>query len=194
MALTILAKISPSNNSPYFFLWELKSEAQTLSLTIFLYTFFWPIPLSPSHSFSNHSWAEAPFLIPLCSSQSLFLPLRSEPTFLFLHTLAWQLLSISATHPDPEARCGLPTRYTSGSFCLSFSDSRSVKGTQTFQSQVFSQPTGMCKTHLKKFVFHSSNSCPYTWNPVVPVSWSIYKIYIKKDIFSLVIVFGGWGF
>lgn len=78
MALTISAKITSSSHSPFFPLWELKSEAQTLNPNSFLPTFF----SGPSPCHKN-----APFLIP---------PTTLPSPRLFLSFEIWTHFSISS--------------------------------------------------------------------------------------------------
>lgn len=86
-----IGKVSPSNGS-MFFLWELKSEAQTLTLIIYQSTFsFGPFSLLPwgfFFFFPDPSGAEAhSYCHSLSPSSAFFFLLR----FLFLHPLAGQL-------------------------------------------------------------------------------------------------------
>lgn len=169
MALTILAKTSPSNHSPCFFLWELKSEAQTLNLIIFLYAFFfsWPIPLPLKCSFSDHSWAEALLLMALSPFQSLLLSSEVRANFSRSFFTPWHGSYWCQPIPTPTLQSGVgvsppqANRYTSPHLSSSFSDSRSVREPKFSRVTVFSQPTGICKTHLKKFAFYFSDPCPH---------------------------------
>lgn len=73
----------------------------------------------------------------------------------------------------------------------SFSDSRSVREPKFSRVTVFSQPTGICKTHLKEV-------CLLLFQPLIPVYVEFcQKVFTKsglrKTVFSLWFFFGGRG-
>lgn len=165
MALTISAKRSPSNHSPRFFLWELKSEAQTLNLIIFLYAFFFfllahPLPLKCS--FSDHSRAEALSLMPLYPSQSLSLCFEVRANFSVSSHPGMTSIGVSSSPLPPlqahdNKKVHLPKL---ASFILW---QPKCKGTPTFQSHgVHSAHSNTQNPSLKKLVFYFSNPYPPT--------------------------------
>lgn len=149
----------------FFSLWELKSEAQTLNPISFPRTFV--SGASPCHLKSG------PSLIIQGQKPSPWCHSDHPGAFSFLWGLNWLFhfftlwqdsdLESAPPQPHPAVRCGgrRPIRYTSQSFCSSFSDSWSLKEPILSRVVVCSQPTGICKTNLKEFVFHLSNPYPY---------------------------------
>lgn len=74
--INTIGKDGPSNDSPspHFCLWELKSEAPSLTLSIFpINVLPWPLSWPPQSSFSKLSWAEV-FSGALLPSSSPSLP------------------------------------------------------------------------------------------------------------------------
>lgn len=93
--------------------------------------------------------------------------------------------------PTPQSGVGTPPpqtdRCTSPHLRSSFSDSQSVREPKFSRVTVFSQPTGICNTHLKKF---------FTFQTLVPINFKFchtvfMKSGLRKTFFFLVIFFGG---
>lgn len=188
MAFAGLANVSPSNDAVCF-LWELKSEAQTLSLT-----------LSPT-----------PFLLALLgATKALLFPSSLHPGASCRHLLAFLLLgaladsSLWSAHPAPSPHhrgraLGRRVRLHFSKRVL-FIFQQSGKEPKLSRVTVFSPPTGICEIHLQKvclslfqtlipmcFEFGSYSVIKHLWN------WDEGKHFFPCD-FCLFVVFGfGWG-
>lgn len=155
MALTILAKISPSNNSPFFSLGTEVRGTNTKSYH-FPVSFFFFLPSGPPPCHKNApcltvNGQRPSFQSPLSPSHTFFFPLRFDLGFLFLHTLAWQLLcQLLPPPPHSQAWATGGPRSTSRSVCSSRSDRWSVKEPRLPRVTVFRQPTGRRKTPSQK--------------------------------------------
>lgn len=126
------------------------------------------MPLSPSQSLLLSSEVRANF------SGSFFTPWHGS---YWCQPLPTPTLQSGVGVPPPQAN-----RYTSPHLSSSFSDSRSVREPKFSRVTVFSQPTGICKTHLEKFVF--------TFQTLIPIYFKFcHKVFMKsglrKTFFSL---------
>lgn len=136
MALTILAKISLSNNSPFFSLGTEVRGTNTKSYRFPVSFFFFSSGPSPATKTCLTLNGQRPsFLSPLSPSHTFFFPLRSELGFLFLHTLAWQLLCQLLPAPTPQPGVGHRRAKVHFPKCALFTFWQvKCKGTQTSQS------------------------------------------------------------
>lgn len=102
-------------------------------------------------------------------------------------------VSPSAPPPRSQAWAPLPRKptgalpHTCGPHSLTVKES--VREPKFSRVTVFSQPTGICNTHLKKF---------FTFQTLVPINFKFchtvfMKSGLRKTFFFLVIFFGGGG-
>lgn len=149
MAFAGLANVSPSNDAVCF-LWELKSEAQTLSLT-----------LSPT-----------PFLLTLLgATKALLFPSSLHPGASCRHLLAFLLLgaladsSLWSAHPALAPPSGPGSRQAGEATLLeacTLHFPTKWKGTQTFQSHRFqSAHRNMRNPSPESLSFTFSNPYPH---------------------------------
>ena len=139
MALTILAKISPSNNSPFFSLGTEVRGTNTKSYH-FPVSFFFFFPSGPPPCHKNApcltvNGQRPSFQSPLSPSHTFFFPLRFDLGFLFLHTLAWQWLCQPLPAHTPQSGVGYrraKVHFPKRVFFTFWQVKR--KGTQTSQS------------------------------------------------------------
>lgn len=171
-----IGKEKSLNSLSMFFLWELKSEAQTLNLIIFLYAFFFSLTHPPATkmllfwSFMGRAPpANATLSIP---EPVTFLWGSSELFQKFLHTLAWQLLVSTTPHPHPAVRSGCPSPASQQVHLpmlavFIFWPSK-CKGTQIFQSHgVQSAHRNMQNPSQKVCLLLFKPLSPYTLNSVI---------------------------
>lgn len=157
--------MSPSNNSPFLLPphpppWGQTSEAQTLNHIFFCIRFlFWLIAPPLKRSLSDHSWAEALSSMPLYPSQLLFLSLGVWTHF---SVSLYPGMTVTQCQLHPAVRRGLrgKPRDPSRDLCLSHADHWNRKEGKLSRVTVFRRPSGRCKAHFKKCVFHFSN--PYS--------------------------------
>lgn len=179
-----------------FFLWELKSEAQTLILIIYQCTFsFGPFPCYHQRLFFWSFQGRGPPLLPLTDTHPQ--PFSSFWAFCFF--TPWQDSYFLSAHSLPWPRSGWALGWPVGlhllKLVLFIFWQWKCEGPK-LSSHTFSQPTGICRTHLRK-------SCLSLFQTLIPacfdsiivtVPGSTYEIWFKKTFVPLWLFFGGSGF